>query len=91
MDPYPWGTAARLTLPFRRGHAFFQEECCDQEVLKVLLKSKDRGVFNGGVLTDECLRLRFSLDQLLQFFPVLGDVADRSNRPRGVPQGFAHV
>lgn len=48
----------------------------DQEVLKVLLQSKDRGVFNGWVLTDECLSLRLSLDQLLQFLPVFGDVAD---------------
>ena len=58
----------------------------DQEVLKVLLQSKDRGVFNGWVLTDECLSLRLSLDQLLQLFPLLRDFACRSYRPRGMPK-----
>ena len=54
---------------FHRGHGFCQEECWTswrpQEVLKVLLQSKDRGVLNGWVLTNECLGLRLTLDQLL--------------------------
>ena len=44
----------------------------------MLLQSKDGGVLHRRVLTDERLTRRFALDQLLQFIPVFGDVADRS-------------